>query len=153
MTTLTPPDLIKLGPPSADKLKRMAVQSKREALLVPFLAGGICLVTLALAGVQVIPLPYLSFDVPLVFAALFVGAREFDEHVRQFREVGGAEDLRRLYQFCESTPEGKAYRAAVVREGRPMRYIEMEALQRWANTAPERSAYRQLYGMDAEARR
>jgi hypothetical protein len=56
-----------------------------------------------------------------------------------------------LFTACEATPEGKAYRQAVLQQGRKFAMGEFDAVCQWAVEAGNRAACKKLYDVPTQA--
>ena len=64
-----------------------------------------------------------------------------------YADVAGNERCAELYQACEQTPEGRAYRQAVLAQGRKFVNAELVMLKEWNIHRMASSACKTLYGI------
>lgn len=85
--------------------------------------------------------------VALALSIIFAGWNEY--------EPIDPDNCEKMLKYCEATPEGVAYRTAVLTQGRKFVYGDFCAMRTWAEEADTRAACKKLYNipLDVQAQK
>lgn len=138
------------APPTQQEIDRIA--AKWRLALKGFVVAGFCVVMVFLyvltsgsLSSQPGPLVALFCLISLTLAAVCMSVSE--RVMRECVKLRGIPDnlCGDLYSVCEKTSEGRAYRLAVLAQGREFIDHEYQALKKWAKECAEKEAAARLY--------
>lgn len=129
------------APPSqAEILKGRRIDNIREACLIAGTVLFFCSILAALVSSNA------RFMALTVVSILFMGFYTCSSS--NYCEDLPADKCGEMLELCEKTPEGRQYRAAVLKLGRKFVEAEVEMMRLWVKQIAQRRSCRQLYGIE-----
>jgi hypothetical protein len=144
MDALFASEQIKSGPPTAEQIQAEARQESRNyrllwlACVLSFLGGAL----------------YAGFGSPLgvmlLMLTAFTGLTVSTINPLQgYEDIDANSDCDKMYRACEQSPEGRAYRQAVIAQGRRFVNAELRMMDEWNKEQQLAGACKRLYDIPA----